>query len=93
MSAMKPATRKVFDYLKELDGKNVIAATIAEDLGLDVKQVNGIVTSAFQKKGLAVRTPATIEVGTEGETKAVKFITLTEAGMAFDPDAVEVAAE
>ena len=82
---MKENTRKVFDYVKAHDGEKFIAADIAADLGLEIKSVNGIVTSAFQKKGLMERVPAKIEV--DGETKDVKFIQLTDAGRAFDPDA------
>lgn len=81
---MKENTRKVFDYVKAHDGEKFIAADIAADLGLEIKSVNGIVTSAFQKKGLMERVPAKIEV--DGETKDVKFIQLTDAGRAFDPD-------
>ena len=82
---MKENTRKVFDYVKAHDGEKFIAADIAADLGLEIKSVNGIVTSAFQKKGLMERVPAKIEV--DGETKEVKFIQLTDAGRSFDPDA------
>jgi hypothetical protein len=35
---------------------------------------------------LGVRTPAEIELE-DGTHKAVKFLSLTDAGMAFDPDA------
>ena len=50
--AMKENSRKVFEYVKEHDGENMTAADIAEGTGLEIKSVNGIVTSAFQKKGL-----------------------------------------
>ncbi len=82
--AMKENTRKVWDYVKAHDGEKFIAADIAADLGLEVKSVNGIVTSAFQKKGLMERIPAKIE--TEDGTKEVKFIQLTDAGREFNPD-------
>lgn len=86
--AMKPNTRIVLDYVKEHDGENMIAADIAEGTGLTVKSVNGIVTSAFVKKGLMERVPAEIELE-DGTHKAVKFIRITEAGKKFNPDAVE----
>ena len=88
--ALKENSRKVFDYVKSLGGANVTAADIAEATGLEVRSVNGIVTSAFQKKGLMERIPAEIEVTKEDGTVAhqpVKFIKLTDAGKAFDPDA------
>ena len=95
--ALSENSRKVFEYVKEMTGENITAADIADALGIPAKSVNGIVTSAFQKKGLMVRVPAQVQVvGEDGSTKYkdVKFIQLTEAGQNFDPDAVpEKAAE
>jgi hypothetical protein len=90
--ALKENSRKVLDYVKANDGTNMTAADIAAGTGLEVKQVNGIVTSAFQKKGLMQRTPAEIQLE-DGTHKAVKFISLTEDGKNFDPDAEEAKAE
>lgn len=86
---LKPNSRLVFDFVKANDGKDMTAADIAEGTGLEVKSVNGIVTSAFQKKGLMERIPAEILDEATNTHKAVKFIRLTEAGKAFDPDAEE----
>ena len=88
MAKLKENSRKVFDYVKAHDGEDFIAADIATATGLEVKQVNGIVTSAFQKKGLMERIPATIEMP-DGTKKTVKFIKLTDAGREFDPDQSE----
>ena len=88
MAALKPNSRKVFDYVKEMNGENITANDIADATGLEVKSVNGIVTSAFQRKGLMERIPAEIELE-DGTHKPVKFIKLTDAGLAFDPDAPE----
>lgn len=87
--ALKENALKVLNYVREHDGENMTAADIAEGTGLEVKSVNGIVTAAFQKKGLMERTPAEIEVTEDGKVahKAVKFISLTEAGKAFDENA------
>ena len=90
--ALKENSRKVLDYVKANDGTNMTAADIAAGTGLEVKQVNGIVTSAFQKKGLMKRTPAEIQLE-DGTHKAVKFISLTEEGKSYDPDAEETKAE
>ena len=90
--ALKENSRKVLDYVKANDGTNMTAADIAAGTGLEVKQVNGIVTSAFQKKGLMKRTPAEIQLE-DGTHKAVKFISLTEEGKSFDPDAEDTKAE
>ena len=84
--AMKENSKKVLNYLKEINGDNVTAADVAEALGLEKRSVDGIFTSAIQRKGLGVRTPAEIELD-DGTHKAVKFLSLTAEGMNFDPDA------
>lgn len=87
---MKENSKKVLNYLKEINGEQVTAADVAEALGLEKRQVDGIFTSAIQRKQLGVRTPAEIELE-DGTHKAVKFLSLTKAGMEFDPDAEEEA--
>lgn len=82
---LKENSRKVFDFVKKHDGEDFTAADIASAIGLEVKQVNGSVTAAFQRKGLMERIPATIE-DEEGNKKSVKFIKLTDAGREFDPE-------
>ena len=84
--AMKENSKKVLNYLQEVNGQLVTAADVAEALGLEKRSVDGIFTSAIQRKGLGVRTPAEIELD-DGTHKAVKFLSLTAEGMNFDPDA------
>ena len=88
--AMKENSKKVLNYLKEVNGEHVTAADVAEALGLEKRSVDGIFTSAIQRKGLGVRTPAEIELE-DGTHKQVKFLSLTPAGLAYDPDAEEAA--
>ena len=83
--AMKENSKKVLNYLKEINGANVTAADVAETLGLEKKSVDGIFTSAIQRKGLGVRVPAEVALD-DGTHKQVKFLQLTEAGMAYDPE-------
>ena len=83
---MNENSKKVLNYLKEVNGQQVTAADVAEALGLEKRSVDGIFTSAIQRKGLGVRTPAEIELD-DGTHKAVKFLSLTAEGMNFDPDA------
>ena len=90
--AMSENSRKVLNYLKEINGTDVTSGDVAEALGLEKRQVDGIFTSAIQRKGLGVRIPAEVELE-DGTHKAVKLLTLTPTGMAFDPDAVVEAAE
>ena len=83
--AMSENSRKVIEYLRTVNGKDVTAADVAETLGLGKQSINGIFTSAIQRKGLGVRVPAEIELD-DGTHKQVKFLQLTPEGMAFDPD-------
>lgn len=86
--AISENSKKVLNYLKEVNGQNVTAADVAEALGLEKRTVDGAFTSAIQRKGLGVRTSAEIELE-DGSHKAVKFLSLTAEGMAYDPDATE----
>lgn len=80
--------RIVYDYVKAHNGENFTAADIADATGLPKKTVDGVVTMAFQKKKLMQRTPAQIQLD-DGTTKEIKFISFTEAGLAFNPDEAE----
>ena len=84
--ALKENSRKVFEFVKAHDGEDFTAKDIATALDLAVQSVNGIVTSAFQRKGLMERIPAEVE-NADGTHDKVKLIKLTAEGMAFDPDA------
>ena len=86
--AMKENSKKVLNYLKEINGQDVTAADVAEALGLEKRSVDGIFTSAIQRKGYGVRTEAEIELE-DGTHKKVKVLSLTPAGMELDPDADE----
>ena len=84
--AMKENSKKVLNYLKAINGQNIDVTSddVAEELGLTKRQVDGIFT-AIQRKGLGVRTPAEIELE-DGTHKAVKFLSLTNEGMDYDPE-------
>lgn len=86
--AMKENSKKVLEYLKSINGQDVTAADVADALGLEKRSVDGIFTSAIQRKGLGIRVPAEIELE-DGTHKSVKFLQLNDAGMAYDPDAEE----
>ena len=86
---MTEGSRKVFNFLKENYGERLTNADIATSLGLTgptvVGSVNGLV-----KKGYAVREEVTVPAQEEGgKDIKVKYISLTDAGMSFDPDAEE----
>ena len=83
MAAMKENTKKIFDYIKEHDGEDFTAKDIAAALDMDVRSVNGSVTS-FQKKGYTVRVEAEV-ANDDGTHDKVKLIKLTDEGRAFVP--------
>lgn len=86
---MTENSRKVLETLKANYGKKWVTADLAEAAGVTAPTVTGAVTGMV-KKGYAVREEGVINTtdkeGKEIE-KTVKFISLTEAGMNFDPDA------
>ena len=86
--AMKENSARVLNYLKEIGDAQVTSADVAEALGLEKRQVDGIFTSAIQKKGYGVRIPAEIELE-DGTHKNIKFLKLTDAGYALDPTSDE----
>jgi hypothetical protein len=88
--AMSENSKKVLNFLKENNGADLTAADVAAALGIEKRSVDGAFTSALQRKGYGERIPAEVE-NPDGTHKAVKLLKLTDAGMAFDPDAVETA--
>lgn len=88
--AVSENSAKVINYLKSVKGANVTSADVANALGLEKRQVDGIFTSAIQRKGMGVRVPAEVE-NEDGTHRQVKFLKLNEVGMAFDPTATEEA--
>ncbi len=82
---MTENSKKVFNFLKDagpgvkFTTKQVQTALNFEKAGSVTGSVTGLV-----KKGYAERFT---EVGEDG--KEIKYFALTEAGMAFDPDAVD----
>ena len=86
--AMKENSKNVLNYLKGIAGENVTSADVAEALGLEKRQVDGIFTSALQRKGYGVRVKSEIELA-DGTHQEVKFLRLTDAGMSLNPDADE----
>ena len=85
--AMKENTKTVITYLQGLDANvNVTAADVAAALNLEKRSVDGIFTSAIQRKGFGVRVAAEVELE-DGTHKAVKFLKLTDAGRERDVNA------
>lgn len=82
--AIKANSLLVLNYLKENNGVDLTAADVADALGLEKRQVDGIFTSALQRKGYGVRVPVEIKLD-DGTHKQIKLLRLTEEGLAYDP--------
>ena len=84
----------VLNLLKKNYGKEFSKQELAETLGISVPAVTGSI-NGLQKKGhVVVSREETVEVepATEtrkAKTKVVKYHTLTESGLAYDPVAEE----
>ena len=85
--AMTENSRKVFDFLKANFGEKLTHQGIVAAPGVSSAAVSGSV-NGLVKKGFAVRNEET-EMDENGKAITVKYITLTDEGYAFDPDAVE----
>ena len=70
---------KVLDYLTSVKGTYVTIDDLAAATGIEKKSATGVY-NALVKKGFCARTPKNVEADVE-----VKYLKLTEKGMAFDP--------
>lgn len=87
MVKLSENAKVVMRRLQELEDADVTVHDLSEDIGLPVNSITGIFNS-FVKKGLGERVVAEVELE-DGSHKKVKFLKLTDAGLALDVDAVE----
>lgn len=85
----------VLNYMKNNYGKEMSKQDIAAALGISVPAVTGTMNSLI-KKGYATTRDEVVEEAPETETgnvkvHTIKYHTLTEAGLAYDPVAEEAA--
>ena len=87
-------SERVLNYLKEHYGQEFSKKEISEALGISLSAVIGSI-NPLEKKGYSKVTREEVvelEAATEtrkAKTKTVKYHTLTEAGLAYDPIAEE----
>ena len=87
-------SERVLNFMKENYGKEFSKQEIAEALGISLSAVIGSINPLEKKKYSKITREETIELepATEtrkAKTKVVKYHTLTEAGLAYDPVAEE----
>ena len=85
---MSEGSRKVLGALQANPGIEFKAGDLAGLAGVTVSTVTGCVNSLV-KKGYAMRRADTIEQ--DGKAKEIKYISITQEGVSYDPDAVEIA--
>ena len=88
---MTDNARKVFDYLKTNYGTDITAQAMAKDLGISINAVTGSVNGLCRDtKHPAYAVRKEVEVaGEDGKASTIKYISLTDEGLAFNPDAAE----
>jgi len=87
MAKLSENAKLVVKRLQELEDADVTVHDLSEDIGLPVNSITGIFNSLV-KKGLGERVTAEVELE-DGSHQTVKFLKLTDAGLALDVDAVE----
>lgn len=79
--------KKILVFLQQNDG-NFTQNDLSESLGIPKTSMTGIVTGLV-RKGMVTRVEDTIKIidGEKTKTKTVKYVKITDAGMATDPNA------
>ena len=75
--------KAIMDYLKSVVGQNVTTDDASAALGIEKRKFTGAF-NALVKKGYATRNAAKVEAPV-----SVKYLVLTDAGLAFSPEDAE----
>ena len=78
----------VFNYLRD-NGGRVTMDELCSALETDAKHLNPVITTLGCKGERAKGLVDYEKIEVEGAEKPVKYVVLTEAGMAYDPTAVD----
>lgn len=78
----------VVNYLKA-NGGRVAMEELCAALGSDAKHLNPVVTTLGVKGPRAKGLVDYEKIAVEGEEKPAKYVFLTDAGVNFDPDAID----
>lgn len=97
---LKESSKIVFNYVMGHESENITAYDIANDTGLPIRTVNGVITQSFCRHRnadkevvpLMERIPAELELP-DGTHKPIKLIKMTDAGRSFDIEAACTSAE
>ena len=86
---MTEGSRTVLDYLKKHFGKEFTKHELVETLDVSMSVVTGSVNSLITKGYVSERIEIIPPKYKGHKEVVIKFVTLTEAGLAFDPDEEE----
>jgi len=84
---MTENSKKVLEYLQDNSGDSFTKQEIAANLSIPIQAVVGS-TTGHKKKGLISEEEKT-ETNENGKELVKKYVTITEEGMNFDPEATE----
>ena len=84
---MTQNSKNVFHFLHDNHDVRLTANEIAQNLNISIAAVTGSV-NGLCSKGYAQRTEETV-TNADGKTSVIKYISLTDEGMAFDPEKAE----
>ena len=84
---MTQNSKNVFHFIHDNHDVRLNANEIAQNLNISIAAVTGSV-NGLCKKGYAQRTEETV-TNADGKTSVIKYISLTDEGMAFDPEKAE----
>ncbi len=96
---LKENSLMVYNFVKEHEGEDITVKDIADATDLTPRQINGIITMAFQRHKEEVdgekvevplmrRVPAEVEQE-DGTHKQIKLIQLTDAGRSIEIEDAE----
>lgn len=86
--AMSENSKRILKFLQVNNNPDVTAAQVSEELSIPKKTVDGSFTS-FYRNGKNLGYRKEVEIETEDGKKTIKYLKLTDEGMAFDVDATE----
>lgn len=87
---MTPNSKLVLDYLKQNYGQEFTKQEIASTLGIPMPAVVGSTNAMKKKKHISEREETIVDE--KQKEKVIKYVTLTTAGLDYDPEAEEEAA-
>lgn len=91
--AVSMNTINIIKFLQGHKDENLTAVQIADAMGLSKQTVNGAFTSGVCRKGYGVRVEDEVFNDDTQKHEVVKYLKLTDAGLALDADSLNEPAD